>query len=119
MSHIKLSATARNDIKRLYEFLAQFEITVADNGNDALIAGLEYLQTHPNSGTPVEDRPHVRKSIVAFGASGYLIFHKRFESIDTNLVARIIHQKEWYDAQTIGLAEEKVEARKLMKPDAR
>jgi len=24
----------------------------------------------------------------------------------TNLVARIIHQKEWYDAQTIGLIEE-------------
>jgi hypothetical protein len=35
-----------------------------------------------------------------------LIFHKRYEKTDTNLVARIIHQKEWYDAQTIGLAEE-------------
>ena len=94
---------------RLYDFLAQFDLTVADNGNDAIIATLEYLEAHPQSGSPVEERPNVRKSIVAFGASGYLIFHKRYEKIDTNLVARIIHQKEWYDPQTVGLAEEMVE----------
>ena len=106
MSRIILSASARNDIKRLYDFLTQFDLTVADNGNDAIIAGLEYLEAHSSCGSVVEDRPNVRKSIVAFGASGYLIFHKRYEKIDTNLVARIIHQKEWYDEQTIGLAEE-------------
>lgn len=106
MSCIKLSATARGDIQRLYEFLAQFDLTVADNGNDAIIAGLHNLETHPNSGAPVADRPNARKFVVAFGASGYLIFHKRYEKTDTNLVARVIHQKEWYDAQTIGLIEE-------------
>lgn len=109
MSHIKLSGRVRGDIVRLYDFLAQFDLTVADNSNDTIIAGLEYLETQPRSGAPVEDRPNVRKSIVAFGASGYLIFLKRYEKTDTNLVARIIHQKEWYDAQTIGLAEEKSE----------
>lgn len=106
MSRIKLSVAARDDLKRLYEFLAQFDSGVADNAIDAVVAGLDYLQVHPNSGSVVDDRPHVRKSIVAFGVSGYLIFHKRYEKIDTNLVARIIHQKEWYDAQTIGLADE-------------
>jgi plasmid stabilization system protein ParE len=106
MSRIRISDRARDDIVRLYDFLAQFDLTVADNGNDAIIAGLEYLEAHPNSGAPVEDRPNIRKSIVAFGASGYLIFHKRYEKMDLSLVVRIIHQKEWYDAQTIGLAEE-------------
>jgi len=106
MSRIKLSVTARDDLKRLYEFLAQFDTRVADNATDAIVASLDYLQVHLHSGSGVEDRPNVRKLIVAFGASGYLIFHKRYEKIDTNLVARIIHQKEWYDAQTIGLAEE-------------
>jgi len=52
MSRIKLSDTARSDIRRLDDFLAQFDAAVADN-----------------------------------------------------LVGRIIHQKEWYDAQTIGLAD--------------
>ena len=109
MSHVKLSVRARDDIIQLYNFLAQFDLTVADNGNDAIVAGLEYLEAHPHSGAPLEDRPNVRKSIVAFGASGYLIFHKRYDKMDTNLVARIIHQKEWYDARTISLAEEKIE----------
>jgi len=107
MSHIKLSDTARGDIERLYDFLAQFDLTVADNGINAIIAGLEFLQSHPDSGAPLEDRPSVRKLVISFGTSGYLIFHKRYEKIDTNLVARIIHQKEWYDTQTVGLAEGK------------
>ncbi|OIP19536.1 MAG: hypothetical protein AUK51_01185 [Comamonadaceae bacterium CG2_30_59_20] len=94
---------------RLYDFLAQFDLTVADNGNNAIIAALAYLEAHPQSGSPVEDRPNVRMSVVAFGASGYLIFHKRCEKTDTNLVARIIHKREWYDPQTVGLAEEMVE----------
>jgi len=103
MSRIKLSAAARADIKRLYEFLAQFDLTVADNGNNAIVSGLQYLQEHPNSDTLLEGRPTVRRLVVSFGASGYLIFHKRYEKLNTNLVVRIIHQKEWYDAQTIGL----------------
>jgi plasmid stabilization system protein ParE len=106
MSRIKLSRAARADIERLYEFLAQFDLTVADNGNEAIIAALEYIQAHPHSGSPVPERPNLRKSVVAFGASGYLIFHKRYEKTDINLIARIIHQKEWYDAQAISFTRE-------------
>ncbi|NCS65881.1 MAG: plasmid stabilization protein [Hydrogenophilales bacterium CG03_land_8_20_14_0_80_62_28] len=113
MPHLKLSGTARADIKRLYEFLAQFDVMIADNGNAAIIAGLEYLEVNPISGAPMEDRPNVRKMVVNFGASGYLIFHKRYEKIDTTLVTRIIHQKEWYDAETIGFTEEKMEKTKV------
>jgi plasmid stabilization system protein ParE len=109
MSYIKLSDTARSDLPRLYNFLAQFDASTANNGIDAIIKGLEYLESHPSNGSPVEDRPNVRKSTIDFGASGYLIFHKRYDSLDKNLVTRIIHQKEWYDAKTIGLSEENTE----------
>lgn len=102
MARIKLSGAARADLQRLYEFLAQFDLEVADRGNAAIIEVLEYIQKHPVSGSPLEGRPNVCKSVVAFRASGYLIFHKRYEAIDTNLIARIIHQKEWYDARAIG-----------------
>ena len=103
MSRIELSAAASADIKRLYEFLAQFDLSVADNSNDTIAAGLAYLALNPTSGTPVEDRPHTRKSVVNFGASGYLIFHRYFEKVDVTFVARIIHQKEWYDAQKMSV----------------
>lgn len=104
MARIKLSAAAREDLQRLYEFLAQFDLDVADRGNAAIIEALEYIQMHPTSGAPLQGRQGVRKSIVAFGASGYLIFHKRYETTDTNFIARIIHQKEWYDSQAINAA---------------
>ena len=109
MSHIKLSDRARNDIKRLYDFLAQFDLSVADNGNTAIIEALENIESNPLNGSPVEDRPNVRKVVVDFGASGYLIFHKRYERTDTNLVSRIIHQKEWYESGSMGLSEETTE----------
>ncbi len=105
MAGIKLSGAARADVQRLYEFLAQFDLEVADRGNAAIIEGLEYIQGNPKSGTPLEGRQDVRKFIVAFGSSGYLIFHKRYEATDTNLIARIIHQKEWYDEHAIGAKE--------------
>ena len=57
-------------------------------------------------GAPLPDRPDVRKMVVDFGASGYLIFHKRYESTNVNVVIRIIHQREWYDATTIGQADD-------------
>lgn len=102
MASIKLSDAARVDLQRLYEFLAQFDLDVADRGNAAIIEALEYIQAHPQSGSLLEGRQGVRKFIVAFGASGYLIFHKRYEMTDTNFIARIIHQKEWYDGRVIG-----------------
>lgn len=109
MSSIKLSDAARNDLQRLYDFLAQFDVRIANDGIDAVLQKLDYLKTYPHDGSPVEDRPHIRKSVVDFGASGYLVFHKRYERQDTTFVARIIHQKEWYDAETIGLIEEEKE----------
>jgi plasmid stabilization system protein ParE len=109
MPHLKLSATARADVKRPYEFLAQFDVAVADQGNLAIIAGLDTLAANPKHGAPLEDRPNVRKMVVDFGTSGYLIFHKWYEKDNTSLVTRIIHQKEWYEAETIGLVEEKAE----------
>lgn len=109
MSHVKLSDRARNDLQRLYEFLAQFDFAVADNGNAAIVAALEELTVKPFNGSPVEDRPNVRKVVVDFGASGYLVFYKRYEKQDMNLVTAILHQKELYEPQTIELAPEAVE----------
>lgn len=109
MSHVKLSDSAMLDAKRLYDFLAQYDFNAADKSSLALVKALKQLQSRPTIGTPVPDRSNIRKVVVDFGASGYLIFHKRYEKTDTNFVARIIHQKEWYDEATIGLAEEKAE----------
>ena len=106
MSRVKLSAQAIGDAKRLYDFLSQYDLTVADNSSRVLVKALQALEQQPLMGAPLPDRPGFRKMVVDFGASGYLIFHKRYESTDVNVVVRIIHQKEWYDATTLGLADD-------------
>ena len=109
MSFIKYSASSRADLARLYEFLAQYDDNVADRALDSIIEGVDYIKAHPTSGTPVSDRHNVRKFVIDFGVSGYLVFYKRYEKQDLNFIARILYQKEWYDEASIGLTEEKTE----------
>lgn len=106
MSHIKISATAQADIQRLYDFLSQYDTAIADNALDVILKEIEAIKENPSSGSPLFERPEVRKLVVRFGSSGYLIFHKRYIAQDISLITRIIHQKEWYDAGTIGKPEE-------------
>lgn len=109
MSFVKYSDISRADLLRLYTFLAQHDENAADKALNAITEGIDYIEAHPLSGAPLPDRQNVRKFVIDFGATGYLVFHKRYEKQDMNFVARIIHQKEWYDETTIGLAEEKAE----------
>ena len=109
MSFVKYSDTSRADLARLYAFLAQYNENVADKVLDAITEGIDYIEAHPSSGAPLPDRQSVRKFVINFGATGYLVFHKRYEKQNVNFVARIIHQKEWYDEATIGLTEEQAE----------
>jgi plasmid stabilization system protein ParE len=102
MSRLKLSARALQDVRRLFEFLAQYDLDVAQRGNDVIYAALLSLSQKPNSGTPLEGRPGVRKLVVDFGASGYLIFHRYRPSSDTVDVLTILHQKENYSELTVG-----------------
>lgn len=114
MPFVKYSDAARADLVRLYKFLAQYDENVADKALDAIIEGIDYIEANPTSGAPLPDRLYVRKSVIDFGATGYLVFHKRYEKQDVNFVARIIHQKEWYDEAGIGLAEEQAEDAKTL-----
>jgi plasmid stabilization system protein ParE len=102
MSRLKLSARAVYDIGRLFEFLAAYDLDVAHRGNDAIYEALKALAKQPASGALLEGRPGVRKLVVDFGASGYLIFHRYRASADTVDVLAILHQKENYSASAIG-----------------
>ena len=92
MSRVVLSLQARDDLQRLFEFLAAFDEAVAHRGLDAIDDGFFQLEQAPNSGTPVPDRAYTRKLVIDFDSSGHLIFHKRYEGTDTTVVLAILHQ---------------------------
>ncbi len=103
MSFVKLSAPANADLARLYDFLAKYNHEVAAQGLTKILDAIDSLETQPFQGAPVEDRPFVRKLVITWGASGYLIFHKYNEQTDTVQISRIINQREDYSPITIGI----------------
>jgi plasmid stabilization system protein ParE len=109
MPQIKFSETALLDLQRLHAFLEQIDPRAAANAVDEILNGIEHLYTLPFIGGPVDQRPKVRKLVVEFGTAGYLVFYKFYEEADFVLVSTILHQKELYDPQLIGLIEEQIE----------
>ncbi len=103
MSHVKLTAQANADLVRLYEFLAQYDISTADRAIDTIIAAFGILEKMPLGCPPVVGRKDLRKLVIHFGASGYLAFYSYDHRTDTSVVARILHQRERYSTTTVGL----------------
>jgi plasmid stabilization system protein ParE len=101
MSQVKLTAQANADLVRLYEFLAQHDLSVADRAIDTIIAAFGILEKMPLGCPPVVGRKGLRKLVIQFGASGYVAFYSYDHRTDTSVVACILHQKERYSAQTL------------------
>jgi len=104
MSRLTLSTRARQDVQRLFDFLAQYDEAIAQRGNEVIYEALKILTKQPTNGVPLEGRRGMRKLVVDFGASGYLIFHRYRKDVDTVDVLAILHQKENYSPRTVGLA---------------
>jgi plasmid stabilization system protein ParE len=103
MPRVVLSALAENDVHRLFEFLAQYDRSIAARAVAAILDGIDTLETAPFRGSPLLERPLTRKWVVDFGATGYLVFHTYTPSTDTVHVARVLHQKEDYSALSIAV----------------
>lgn len=102
MSHVKLTAHANADLVRLYEFLAQHDFSVADRAIDTIIAAFGILETMPIGCPPVVGRKDLRKLVIQFGATGYVAFYSYDHRTDTSVIACILHQRERYNALTVG-----------------
>lgn len=102
MPYVKLSAQANLDLARLYEFLAQYDVSTADRAIDTIIAALDILEKMPQGCPLVAGRKDLRKLVINFGATGYLAFYGYDPLTDTSTIASILHQKERYSKQTAG-----------------
>ena len=94
MPHVRLSARAMTDLKRLHTFLANKDANVARRAVLAIREAFMPLTHAPMIGRPVEDSDGLRELVIDFGASGYLALY-RFEP-DRNAVTvlAVKHQRE-------------------------
>jgi plasmid stabilization system protein ParE len=93
---VDFSDDARDDIDRLYEFMAEIDTSVAERALDTLRSGWNVLKMHPHTcrkASNGEFGPSVRELLVNFGSSGYVALFE-ITDVDTVTVLAVRHQRE-------------------------
>jgi plasmid stabilization system protein ParE len=91
---VRLTKTARDDLKRLHTFMLQQDIEAAKRAREALASAFSFLQTFPFSCRKVSsDSPFLREMVIPFGSAGYVaLFEVEEGNVVTILAVR--HQRE-------------------------
>jgi plasmid stabilization system protein ParE len=93
MPQVKLSPRALLDIRRLYDFLAAKDATVASNAVDVIVSSFIPLTRIPKVGRKKEGTD-LHELIIDFGSSGYIALYDFDDDIDEIVIVALRHQKE-------------------------
>lgn len=92
--HIRFTKAAREDLKRLYRFLAAHDIYAAKSALDAIRMAMGLLETFPFTCRKANvDNPFLRELVITFGANGYVALFEIEEAKVVTILA-IRHQRE-------------------------
>jgi len=91
---VRYTKGARDDIRALYQFLLEQDLTAANLAYNAISKGMTYLQDFPFSCRKVNSK-HVflREIIIPFGSSGYVALFE-IENNDIVTILAVRHQRE-------------------------
>jgi plasmid stabilization system protein ParE len=95
---VRYSASARDDLARLYEYLLERVTTVddldlADRALGAITEAVESLKRSPFIYRKADDDPFLRELLVPFGSSGYVALFE-IEDAATVTILAVRHQLE-------------------------
>lgn len=95
---VRYSASARDDLARLYEYLLERATTVddldlADRALGAITEAVESLKRSPFIYRKADDDPFLRELLVPFGSSGYVALFE-IEDAATVTILAVRHQLE-------------------------
>lgn len=91
---VRYTEAAREDLKRLFTFLAEQDRRAAQNARKAIADSIKLLQEFPfTCRKAVPENPLLREMLISFGAAGYVAL---FEIEDNNTVTilAVRHQRE-------------------------
>ncbi len=92
MPQLILTAKATRDLKKIREYLLQFNAEAAQKAAFEIIEATNILLAHPLLGKPLEDIPEYRDLIRPFGSGAYTIRYRL--DFDKIIIAGIKHSKE-------------------------
>ncbi|WOD13922.1 type II toxin-antitoxin system RelE/ParE family toxin [Paraburkholderia kirstenboschensis] len=91
---VRYSGGARSDLLRLYEFLLDRDVVLAERAVEALRKSTDVLEQFPFTCRKADaDNPFLRELIVPFGSSGYVVLFE-IEDAATVTILAVRHQRE-------------------------
>lgn len=92
--HIRYTAAARADIKRLYGFLLEHDVIAARQALTAIIKAVEFVGEFPFSARKVDEgNPFLRELVIPFGGAGYVALFE-IDNDQTLTILAVRHQRE-------------------------
>lgn len=92
MPQIIISAKATRDLRKIREYLQQFNPEAAQKAAATIIDATNQILSYPLSGKPLEDIPEYRELIRPFGSGSYTICYR--VDFDQIIIVGIKHSKE-------------------------
>ena len=91
---VRYTPAARDDLKRLYAFLLEYDLGAARRALAAIAKGAELLRWLPYScRKPDPDNPLLRELLVSFGNAGYVLLYEIEDDFIITILA-VRHQRE-------------------------
>jgi plasmid stabilization system protein ParE len=94
MPQVKLSDRAREDVRRLYSFLAEKDAGAAGRALAAIEVALLTVEKFPEMYRYADEESELRELVIEFGSSGYAVQYFWDEIIDVVIVLAVKHQLE-------------------------
>ncbi|MCD6533571.1 MAG: type II toxin-antitoxin system RelE/ParE family toxin [Deltaproteobacteria bacterium] len=91
---VRYTKAAKEDLKRLYEFLLAHDQRAARRARKAIGKGMDFLKDFPFACRKVmPDNPFLREFLISFGHSGYVVLLE-IENRETVTILAVRHQRE-------------------------
>lgn len=91
---VRFTVEAEDDLLRLYDFMLEQDLSVADRALQAIKGAVEILRFSPFScRKAVPENPFLRELIIPFGSAGYVALFE-IESSNTVNILAVRHQRE-------------------------
>jgi plasmid stabilization system protein ParE len=94
MPQVKLSDKARNDLRRLYSFLAEKDANAAGRALEAIEVALLTVEKFPEMYQYADEESELRELVIEFGSSGYVALYFWDAIIDVVILLAVKHQLE-------------------------
>ncbi|HET9405226.1 MAG TPA: type II toxin-antitoxin system RelE/ParE family toxin [Burkholderiales bacterium] len=91
---VRFTPDAEDDLLRLYDFLLEKDLGVAERALEAIRGGIELLRLSPFScRKAVADNPLLRELVISFASAGYVALFE-IDGPSTVTVLAVRHQRE-------------------------